>query len=252
MNTATLIGLVTLAFVLGFRHGIDWDHIAAITDLVGGEKNKRRGFILALWYAIGHETVLIVFGGIAVMIGWTLPRWVDGLMARFVGITLLMLAVFLIVSLIRNRHSPMMISRWRLLLFGFYNLFAFVTARFSNRYRQAHDKMHTQHHVAMTRRGAFSIGIVHGIGAETPTQLMMFATASGMGSPSQGMLVVLLFVIGLLISHLLLTVFSLIGFVSALRHRRVIQSVGVIAAVYSLGVGFIFTFGYSGVLPAIL
>ncbi|EJY55411.1 putative permease [Alicyclobacillus hesperidum URH17-3-68] len=34
--------------------------------------------MLSLLYALGHELVIVVFGGAAVLVGWTLPHWIDG------------------------------------------------------------------------------------------------------------------------------------------------------------------------------
>lgn len=249
MSQTTILALITLAAVLGFRHGIDWDHIAAITDLVGGESDKRRGFLLALWYAIGHEVVIIAFGALAVLLGWTLPHWVDGVMERFVGITLLVLSVFLIVSLIRNRGEFVVVSRWRILFIGFYSIFSWFTSRAGSRHRKSASSRPT---MRMSFRGAFSIGVVHGIGAETPTQLLLFATASGLASPAKGFLVVLLFVIGLLCSHMMITLISLAGFLSARKHRLLVRTIGTATATYSLLMGVIFTMGYATMLPTLL
>jgi high-affinity nickel permease len=34
-------GLLVTAFVLGLRHGIDWDHVAAIGDLAANQSKPR-------------------------------------------------------------------------------------------------------------------------------------------------------------------------------------------------------------------
>ena len=36
------IGLLLTAFAFGFGHGIDWDHIAALTDITGSQAEPRR------------------------------------------------------------------------------------------------------------------------------------------------------------------------------------------------------------------
>ena len=56
------LGLVLTALALGLRHGIDWDHIAAIADLTSASDNRRRGIVLSLWYAVGHAAVVLVSG----------------------------------------------------------------------------------------------------------------------------------------------------------------------------------------------
>ena len=36
------IALVATGVGLGIRHGIDWDHIAAISDVTGTQRSRRR------------------------------------------------------------------------------------------------------------------------------------------------------------------------------------------------------------------
>lgn len=247
MGSTTLAGVTLLAFILGFRHGIDWDHITAIVDLVGGEHNRRRGFILTLWYAAGHETVIVVLGALAVFLGYTLPPVVDGYMERFVGITLLILAILFAVSLFRG-NPGVTVSRWRIIVFGVYNVFGWLAEKIDGRRRRQSLTVP----VRIGAKGAFGIGVVHGIGAETPTQLLLFVTASGLGSPLQGMIAVLSFVVGLLLSHGSLAVMSLVGYVNAARHGRFVRWVSYFAMGYSFLVGGIFTLGHAAVLPTLL
>ena len=56
------LGLFFTALGLGLRHGIDWDHIAAISDLTGSSETRRQGWWLSLWYALGHAAAVFVLG----------------------------------------------------------------------------------------------------------------------------------------------------------------------------------------------
>ena len=51
-------GLLIAALLLGLRHGIDWDHIAAITDISATQRSWRRGVLLGSLYAAGHALVV--------------------------------------------------------------------------------------------------------------------------------------------------------------------------------------------------
>jgi hypothetical protein len=247
MGFTTIVGLSGLALMLGFRHGIDWDHVTAIADLVGGEEDRKKGFMLTLWYAVGHEVVIVIFGALAILLGRTLPHWVDAVMERFVGMTLLILAAFLVISLLRGgEYVPM--SRWRLLFTSFNYVLGWVARRLGG----GRNQFNVFPNVRINRISAFFIGVIHGIGAETPTQLMMFATVSGLGSPLQGCTIVLSFVVGLLCSHMLLAFTTIVGYLSVMRHRRVIRGIGIATAAYSLCIGGIFTLGYASVLPTLL
>src|SRR5437867_12748806 len=96
------VGLLILGFWLGFRHGIDWDHIAAITDITSSQEDRRQSMLFGTLYALGHAVVVFVIGAAAILAGENLPPSVDNVMTRIVGVTLLILGVYVVVSLIRH------------------------------------------------------------------------------------------------------------------------------------------------------
>ena len=76
MSAAVLFAAAT-AFVLGARHGLDWDHLTAIADLVGPTEGRRRSFALALWYCVGHGSVILLLGILVGLVGVRLPEGLD-------------------------------------------------------------------------------------------------------------------------------------------------------------------------------
>src|SRR5438309_10938289 len=90
------LGLIATAFGFGFRHGIDWDHIAALTDITGSQDEGRKSMVLATMYALGHALVVFALGVAAILAAERLPSSVDGVMERIVGTTLLVLGVYVI------------------------------------------------------------------------------------------------------------------------------------------------------------
>src|SRR5438067_3028910 len=107
-------GLVATAFGFGFRHGIDWDHIAALTDITGSQDTPRRSLHLATLYALGHALVVFVLGSAAIVLAEQLPSGVDAVMERVVGATLILLGVYVFGSLVRHGRDFRMRSRWML------------------------------------------------------------------------------------------------------------------------------------------
>ena len=69
------IGVVLLGtgLGLGLRHGIDWDHIAAISDVTSGQKSQRRSLGMGTLYALGHAGVVVTLGMLAIWFGTLLP-----------------------------------------------------------------------------------------------------------------------------------------------------------------------------------
>src|SRR5260370_21918517 len=90
------------AFGFGFRHGIDWDHIAALTDITGSQDDGRRSMVLATMYALGHALVVFSLGVAAILLAERLPAGVDAVMERVLGSTLVLLGVAVLVALLRQ------------------------------------------------------------------------------------------------------------------------------------------------------
>ena len=65
--------LVLSAFAFGLRHGVDWDHIAAITDVTGSQDTTRRSLWLGTVYALGHATVITLLGFVAACAAYLAP-----------------------------------------------------------------------------------------------------------------------------------------------------------------------------------
>ena len=98
-------GLLLTSFALGLRHGIDWDHIAAIADLSSTSEHRGRAFRLSLCYAIGHALVVFALGSILIVAGASIPQSLDEWMGRVVGATLIGLGIAVLQDLRRNRGA---------------------------------------------------------------------------------------------------------------------------------------------------
>ena len=296
------LGLLLTALVLGIRHGIDWDHIAAITDITsttsaaeaatehheldhrdqpehvhahGGPSEQaahgsrrveprhipeahpastrrlvgeeRHAVLLGTLYALGHALVVVALGLAALMFDAVLPDWVDPIMGRVVGVTLLILGIWVFYSLYQYaRHGSefRLRSRWML-------VFAWV--RYAWRWLGA--RLHGHAHVEPMEmssygvRTAFGVGVIHGIGAETGTQVLLIAAIGGAAGAGLGVPMLIAFVIGLLISNTAIVLITATGFVASQLRERIYVGVGVAAGVFSVLVGALFLFQAEGLLP---
>jgi high-affinity nickel-transport protein len=93
--------------------------------------------------------------------------------------------------------------------------------------------------------------MIHGIGAETGTQVLVIATAVGAASKIAGVVALLSFVAGLLVSNLLITIASTAGFASVQRRQTIYVGIGLVAATFSLILGLLFIFAVDGRLPSL-
>jgi high-affinity nickel permease len=301
------------AFALGLRHGIDWDHIAAITDITSSTapqpgrreaalmsepglqltdeshhtlnfalagagagtmtaeghyrgsahqqrpalaplkvrrwvSTQRQPLFLGTMYAIGHGTMVGILGLLAILFSQVLPSWVDPIMERVVGFTLVFLAAYLFYSLFRFFRSGeefRLRSRWMLVFSGVQTAYH----RLLHRAGAGHSHEHAAVSQQYGARTAYGIGLIHGIGAETGTQVLVIGTAVGAASKGMGVLTLFAFILGLLISNSAVTLMTSTGFVSARRRQVVYVVVGALAAVFSLTLGLLFLTSASWSLP---
>jgi high-affinity nickel-transport protein len=303
------VGVLVTGLLLGIRHGIDWDHIAAITDITSttaaasaaeaahahehrtatGHQHGHGGTTelqahgaastslprpaaaggggvvaatvghrwigaeqleairLGTLYAVGHGIVVIALGIAALSFGALLPDWLDPIMGRVVGLTLVGLGVWVLYSVYRFARageSFRLRSRWMLVFDG---------ARYGWRRLQA--RLHGHEHVeplemsSYGTRTALGVGMIHGIGAETGTQVLLIAAVGGAASAGLGVPMLLAFVLGLLISNFAIVVVSSVGFVASQTREMIYVVVGAVAGVFSLVIGTVFLFGLDAVLP---
>jgi high-affinity nickel permease len=243
MNELPVLGAILFASVLGVRHGLDWDHLTAIADLVGvpGQRT-RRSLGLALWYCLGHGAVILVLGLLVGVLGLHLPPELDRLSEMVVGATLVLMGLLVLSQVWRQGSRYQFAGRWSTLLHAFDHI------RNRNR-RHVHGPLTRQ----LSLRAAMGVGILHGTGAETPTQVVLFATAAAAGSSDAAALVLLAFVVGLIASDLAVALLWLSGRVGTLKLRVPggQLALGLLTSISSLVVGLLFLFERSEMLPVL-
>jgi high-affinity nickel-transport protein len=231
------------AAILGFRHGFDYDHIAAISDITSVQTSRWQGMRLGLLYAVGHAATVAALGSAVIVFQLSLPHGIDRIAERLVGITLLILGVYVLGSLFTGNPAPR--SRFHLM---------------AGALRWVHWKMRSYWHDHDVPRPAdktwnyssksvLMIGVVHGLGAETPSQLMIFLLAANLGGIGKGFIGLGMFLAGLLVMNTVMTASAvgLFGFSSRLPRFQFV--VTALTAIYSLAVGALFLFGSSSLLP---
>ena len=244
MHNTLYLALFT-ASLLGFRHGFDYDHIAAITDVVSVQHSKRTAMRLGMTYALGHALTVALLGSIVIVFGIHLPASVDRWAEHLVGLTLLLLGIYVLGTLLA-KPSALPKSRYMLLHQGYHRI---LRAFNSNSSSSPADQQAPN--PSFDTRSVFVIGIVHGLGAETPSQLLIFLLAANLGGAALGILGLGMFLVGLLIMNGLMTA-SVAGVFGISRHRpQLLRLVSALTAVYSLAMGIVFLIGRSSLLPTI-
>ena len=98
----------------------------------------------------------------------------------------------------------------------------------------------------------FGIGMIHGVGAETPSQVVLFTTAAGVSGAFGGVWVLVAFVVGLLLGNTILVAASASGFSGSQRLPVTYMVLAAATAVVSLAVGALYLSGRADLLPSFL
>jgi hypothetical protein len=156
-TTVALVAVVALA--LGLRHAADPDHVAAVTTLVAGGKDRaaRAAARLGLAWGLGHAASLFAFGLPIVVFKAYLPEPVQQAAETSVGVMIALLALSLLV-------------RWRRGLFHLHH---------------DHGATHAHGRRARVRMRsplqAFAVGLVHGMGGSAGIGVLLLASIHGRG-----------------------------------------------------------------------
>jgi high-affinity nickel permease len=275
--------LLVAALTLGLRHGFDWDHVAAISDITASN-DARRGMRFGTVYALGHAAVVLALGTAAVIAGSRLPASIDDVMGRIAGITLLVLAAVVLLAVVRDRGQFRATSRWLLLIGHLRSVARRVRHRSAVTVVHAHDhvavaKYHHDgddntavsatgtrtrapvhghahvHHATdaeYTGKMSFAIGMLHGVGAETPTQLLVFLAAANAGGTATGLAVLVVFVTGLLVSNTVVTLIGARGFGLASARPAIQVSFALATVAISVILGVSLLVGHDAPLPSLI
>jgi high-affinity nickel-transport protein len=239
------VALLGTGLGLGLRHGVDWDHIAAISDVTSSQKNNRRSLGMGTLYALGHAAVVVVLGLLAIWFGTLLPEWVDGYMEPAVGITLLFLGAWLIWSMSRNQGRLVLRSRWMLV----FDLVRSIVRKFRANSAKPEKDQATNPPREYGSGTSLSIGVIHGIGAETGSQALLLAAAAGATSALTGSFLLIAFVVGLVVSNTLIAIATTAGWLGSDKHHKFHTALGIVIAVFSLVLGTMFVLGTTDGLP---
>jgi cytochrome c biogenesis protein CcdA len=137
--------VMAVAVLLGLRHATDPDHLTAVTTLVASGKDRavQRAGELGLAWGLGHAVTLFAFGLPVLLLHALLPERVQQGAETAIGIVIVYLALRLLL-------------RWRRGELRFHS--------------------HPEAHRARTRRGAFAIGLVHGMGGSAGVGVLLLAS----------------------------------------------------------------------------
>ncbi|HVR72630.1 MAG TPA: urease accessory protein [Vicinamibacteria bacterium] len=172
-----LISLLTLGFLMGVRHALEADHVAAVASLATRASSSRETARLAALWGAGHAAMLLLVGGLVVALGAAVPEGVARVLEGAAGALLVVLGVDVLRRL-RRRQVHFHVHRHD---GGVHHLHAHAHAGDA---AHAHDpeRHHHEHPTGLFLR-ALLVGSMHGMaGSAALVVLSLRAVSSTAGA----------------------------------------------------------------------
>ncbi|MEY4528540.1 MAG: hypothetical protein RL768_2259 [Nitrospirota bacterium] len=221
MLESNLLTFLSVGFLLGLRHALDADHLAAVSTVLAERPSMRASGLVGFWWGVGHTLTLMLVGAVVLVLGVHIPEPFALLAESGVGLLLVVLGGTLALKLFRER--------WHL-------------------HRHVHDgephvHLHSHHrredhahpHWARQSLRPLLIGMAHGAAGSAALMLVIVSNTSGIG---QGLLYIAVFgfgsIAGMLVIGLTLSVPVIYSRVLGQRAFFAVQGV---ASLGSVGLG---------------
>lgn len=220
----TALGVLGLGFVLGLRHALDVDHLAAVSTLVSERRNVLASSLIGALWGLGHTAALL--GAAVAMIA--LQREIPPGLARALELGVAAMLVCLGTSLLRRL--------WR---GGTFHGHAHAHGGRRHRHPHLHAAAEVEatgaHHGWPGGRRPFLVGLVHGLAGSAGLMLTVLAAI-----PSAPLALVYVAVFGCGSIGGMVAMSALLGLPLALAAERFAhaeRAVAGVAAVASVAVG---------------
>lgn len=180
-----MTGILLLGFLIGMRHALEADHVAAVASLVSKNHSVGDSIKHGVAWGLGHTATLVLFGSIVILLDSMVPQRLALGLEFAVGFMLIVLGIDVLRRLVRDRihfHGHRHVNEH----IHFH--------AHSHRGETAHNPdQHDHEHASGFPLRALLVGLMHGMAGSAALILLALQTVS---SPLLGLFYMALFGLG--------------------------------------------------------
>ena len=201
-----MFSILALGFLIGMRHTLEADHVAAVAALTARAGSVRQAVPLGLAWGAGHTVTLTAFGLAVLVLEAAIPEQLAGYLELAVGIMLIALGADVLVRLVRDRIHFHVHRHGSSVVHFHAHSHANETTRAAARRPQNHDhgsrSAHDHGHPRGFKVRAFLVGIMHGMAGSAVLIVLSLQTVP---STAAGLAYIALFGVGSMLGMGMLT-----------------------------------------------
>jgi sulfite exporter TauE/SafE len=233
----TTASVLAFGFVLGLKHAVEADHLAAVSTIVSERKSLFSSMLVGGLWGVGHTISLLIAGMLVIVLHIEISERVALSLEFCVGLMLIALGVNALRKLARGGHLHLHVHQ-------------------HGGRVHAHPHIHDgapetdphTHHGYQSGMRPLLVGMVHGLAGSAALMLLVLSTIS---SPFVGIVYIIVFGVGSIGGMMIMSVLvSLPLYLTATRFSRANLMMRGLAGLFSLSFGLfmIYQIGVAGSL----
>lgn len=224
MGSVSIVSLLAFGFVLGLKHAVDADHLAAVSTMASERRSLFSSSLIGALWGLGHTIALLAAGVVVIFLHFQISKHSEQALEFCVGIMLVVLGANTLRKLARGGQLHVHVHEHG----------GHLHAHPHIHEHSEHEELHTHHGLRFGARPLL-IGIVHGLAGSAAITLLVLTTIS---SPLVGLLYIAIFGIGSIGGMMIMsTLFALPARFTAARFARANFALRGLAGVFSLSFG---------------
>ncbi len=222
--TISTVTILFLGFLLGLKHAVEADHLAAVSTIVTERKSLLSSTVVGGLWGLGHTISLLAVGIFVLVLDFRISEQTESILELCVGIMLIFLGLNVMQKIFRG---------------GTLHFHKHLHSGHVHTHPHAHEhsqaeEPHTHHGFSLSPRPMI-IGMVHGLAGSAALMLLVIPTIE---SRMIGLLYIIVFGIGSIGGMMLMSfLVSLPLQFTALRFNNINVLLRCFAGLLSIGIG---------------
>jgi len=231
MSNGTLIGLLGLGLILGLRHALDPDHIAAVSTIVSESRSVRRSSLIGTFWGLGHTMSLFIAGVLVIALKVQISDRVALWMEFAVALMLILLGLKAMLKPLRG---------WRIHVHQ--HVHGGGSHSHVHLHRPSEERAHKHRHLIRSGARPFLVGMVHGMAGSAALMILVLATIP---SALAGLIYIAVFGLGSVGGMLIMSSLISLPFIfTRQRFNFLSEALQVAVGLFSLSFGLFLTWQY--------
>ena len=223
----SIVSIIVFGFLLGLKHAVEVDHLAAVSTIVAERKSIFTSAIIGGFWGIGHTIALLAACSLVVFLKFQISASLEAKLETLVGVMLVLLGLNALRKLWKNERIHI-------------HLHQHDGHQHTHIHAHQNEKAEETHHFMKLSPRSIFIGMLHGLAGSAGLMLLILPTIK---SPFFALLYILIFGVGSIGGMMLMSlILGLPVYLTSGKFQSLNKLVLGIAGVFSFGLGALIIF----------